>query len=325
VTGVPLAELHVHLEGTATPDLVRRLAARNGIEIPPGTIDGDRFLWRDFLDFLATYDRAASVVRTAADYRDVAFAYLDACAAEGAVYVELTASPDHAAEAGLPYGDMLAGIAQGIDDARAAHGIESRVIVTAVRNLGTDRAESIARTAAEQPHPYVTGFGLAGDEAGFPPGPFARAFDIAHGAGLGLTCHAGEWAGPESVRGALDLPAPVTRLGHGVRAVEDPGLVRELARRGIVLEVCPTSNVVLSAYPGYAAHPFPVLRDAGVRVTLGSDDPPFWQASIGGEYAVARREWGLDDEALRQLTRTAIEAAFVPDGLRSSLLARIQQ
>jgi adenosine deaminase len=325
VTRVPLAELHVHLEGTATPDLVRRLAARNGIEIPPGTIDGDRFLWRDFLDFLATYDRAASVVRTAADYRDVAFAYLDACAAEGAVYVELTASPDHAAEAGLPYGDMLAGIAQGIDDARAAHGIESRVIVTAVRNLGTDRAESIARTAAEQPHPYVTGFGLAGDEAGFPPGPFARAFDIAHGAGLGLTCHAGEWAGPESVRGALDLPAPVTRLGHGVRAVEDPGLVRELARRGIVLEVCPTSNVVLSAYPGYAAHPFPVLRDAGVRVTLGSDDPPFWQASIGGEYAVARREWGLDDEALRQLTRTAIEAAFVPDGLRSSLLARIQQ
>ncbi len=325
MTGVPLAELHVHLEGTATPDLVRRLAARNGIEIPPGTIDGDRFVWRDFLDFLATYDRAASVVRTAADYRDVTFSYLDACADEGAIYVELTASPDHAAEAGLPYGDMLDGIAQGIDDARAAHGIESRVIVTAVRNLGPARAESIARTAAEQPHPYVAGFGLAGDEAGFPPGPFAHAFEVAHDAGLGLTCHAGEWAGPESVRGALGLPAPVTRLGHGVRAVEDPGLVRELARRGIVLEVCPTSNVVLSAYPDYAAHPFPVLRDAGVRVTLGSDDPPFWQASIGGEYAVARREWGLDDEALRGLTRTAIEAAFVPDGLRSSLLARIQQ
>jgi len=146
---------------------------------------------------------------------------------------------------------------------------------------------------------------------------------MAHDAGLGLTCHAGEWAGPESVRGALALP--VTRLGHGVRAVEDPALVRELAERGTVLEVCPTSNVVLSAYPGYRAHPFPLLRDAGVRVTLGSDDPPYWQATIGGEYAVARREWGLDDEALRQVTRTAIEAAFVPDRLRSSLLARIQQ
>ncbi len=325
IVGVPLAELHVHLEGTATPDLVGRLAARNGIEIPPGTIEGDRFLWRDFLDFLRTFDRAASVVRTAQDYRDVAFEYLAACAAEGAVYVELTASPDHAAGAGLAYADMLDGIAQGIDDARAASGIESRVIVTAVRNFGTERAEAVARAAAEQPHAYVTGFGLAGDEAGFPPAPFARAFEIADAAGLGLTCHAGEWAGPESVRGALALPVPVARLGHGVRAVEDPGLVRELAERGTVLEVCPTSNVVLSAYPGYPEHPFPLLRDAGVRVTLGSDDPPFWQASIGGEYAIARREWGLDDAALRAITRTAIEAAFVPDELRSALLARIQQ
>ena len=325
IVGVPLAELHVHLEGTATPDLVGRLAARNGIEIPPGTIEGDRFLWRDFLDFLRTFDRAASVVRTAQDYRDVAFEYLAACAAEGAVYVELTASPDHAAGAGLAYAEMLDGIAQGIDDARAASGIESRVIVTAVRNFGTERAEAVARAAAEQPHAYVTGFGLAGDEAGFPPAPFARAFEIADAAGLGLTCHAGEWAGPESVRGALALPVPVARLGHGVRAVEDPELVRELAERGTVLEVCPTSNVVLSAYPGYPEHPFPLLRDAGVRVTLGSDDPPYWQASIGGEYAIARREWGLDDAALRAITRTAIEAAFVPDELRSALLARIQQ
>jgi adenosine deaminase len=322
--GVPLAELHVHLEGTATPALVRRLAARNGVAIPPGTMDGDRFLWRDFLDFLATYDRAASVVRTAQDYRDVTFEYLRACAAEGAVYVELTASPDHAAQAGLPYGDMVAGVAQGIDDARSASGIESRVLVTAVRNFGIARAEAVARTAAEQPHPYVTGFGLAGDEAGYPPGPFAGAFEIAHAAGLGLTCHAGEWAGAESVRAALALPVPVARLGHGVRSVEDPGLVRELAERDIVLEVCPTSNVALGAYPNYAAHPFPVLREAGVRVTLGSDDPPYWEASIGGEYAVARREWGLDDAALRDITRTALEAAFVPDDLRAVLLARNQ-
>jgi adenosine deaminase len=293
--------------------------------VPPGTIADDRFLWRDFLSFLQTYDRAASVVRTAQDYRDVTFEYLTACAAEGAVYVELTASPDHAAQAGLAYAELVAGVAQGIDDARAASAIESRVIVTAVRDLGAARAEAIARTAAAQPHPYVTGFGLAGDEAGFPPGPFARAFELAHDAGLGLTCHAGEWAGPESVRAALALPAPVTRLGHGVRAIEDPELVRELVERGTVLEICPTSNVVLSAYPGFAEHPFPRLHAAGVRVTLGSDDPPYWPASIGGEYAVARREWALDDAALLSLTRTAIEAAFVPEALRSALLARIQQ
>ena len=322
---VPLAELHVHLEATATPDLIRRLAARNGMELPPGTIEGDRYVWRDFLDFLATFDRAVTVVKTAEDYRDITFEYLQACAAEGAIYVEVTVSPDHADQAGLPYADMVDGVTRGIDDARAASGIESRILVTAVRNFGTERAEWVATVAARDRHPYVTGFGLAGDEAGFPPGPFARAYAIAHDGGLGLACHAGEWAGPESVRGALALPGPVTRLGHGVRAIEDPSLVAELAERGTVLEVCPTSNVVLGAYPDYAAHPFPVLRDAGVRLTLGSDDPPYWEATIGGEYEVARRAWGLDEEALRQLTRTAVEAAFIPGDLRSSLLARIQQ
>jgi adenosine deaminase len=322
---VPLAELHVHLEGTATPTLIQRLGARNGMPIPPGTIEGDRYVWSDFLDFLRTFDRAVSVIRTAADYRDITFEYLHACAVEGAIYVEVTVSPDHADQAGLPYADMLAGVAQGIDDARAASGIECRVLVTAVRNFGTERAERVARTAAAHPHPYVTGFGLAGDEAGFPPGPFARAFALAHDAGLGLTCHAGEWAGPESVRAALALPVPITRIGHGVRAIEEPALVAELAERGTVLEVCPTSNVVLGAYPDYAAHPFPALRDAGVRVTLGSDDPPYWDASVGGEYAVAAREWGLDQAALRDITRTAIAAAFVPDDLRNALLARNTQ
>jgi len=110
-----------------------------------------------------------------------------------------------------------------------------------------------------------------------------------------------------------------------VRAIEDLDLVRELAQRGTVLEVCPTSNVVLSAYPDYAAHPFPRLREAGVRVTLGSDDPPYWEATVGGEYEVARREWGLDDAALRDITRTAVEAAFVSDDVRNALLARTQQ
>jgi adenosine deaminase len=322
---VPLAELHVHLEATAKPELVERLARRNGLAIPHGTIADGRYVWSDFLDFLRTFDRAVTVIKTADDYRDITFDYLRDCAAEGAIYVELTVSPDHADQAGLSYAGMLDGVVRGIGDARAQTGIESRIIVTAVRNFGIERVEWVARTAAAQPHDHVTGFGLAGDEAGFPPGQFARAFEIAHAAGLGLTCHAGEWAGPESVRGALSLPVPVTRLGHGVRAIEDPALVAELAERGTVLEVCPTSNVVLGAYPDYAAHPFPALRDAGVRVTLGSDDPPYWDATIGGEYAVARREWGLDDGALRSVTRTAVAAAFVPDELRNTLLARIQQ
>src|SRR5919202_6858310 len=193
---VPKAELHVHLEGTAPPDLVRRIAERNGLRVPDGVFAApDRFAWRDFLDFLQTYDMAASVIRTAEDYRDVAYEYLSACAAEGVIYVELIASPDHAALVGLPDAEHLNGIAAGIDAARDEHGIEARILLTCIRNFGVESAVRIARHAAERPHPYVVGFQMAGDEAGYPPGPFAEAYAIAADAGLGCSVHAGEGAG----------------------------------------------------------------------------------------------------------------------------------
>jgi adenosine deaminase len=313
------AELHVHVEGAASPGLIRRIAARNGVRVPDRVFDDDGgFAWSDFLDFLDTYDAATSVIRTGEDYRDIVYEYLVGCAAEGAIYVELTASADHAADVGLSDDAHLAALAQGIDDARAETGIEARIVMSCVRHFGPEKALEVARRTVERPHPYVTGFGMGGDEAGYPPGDFAGAFAIAREAGLGLTVHAGEWAGPESVRGGLGLG--VSRIGHGVRASEDPGLVRELAERGTVLEVCPTSNVVLGLYPSYEAHPLPALRAAGVAVTLGSDDPPYWHASIGGEYRVANERMGLDEDALREVTRTALRAAFVEEDVRLRLL-----
>jgi len=322
VTGVPKAELHVHLEGTAPPGLVRRIAARNGLEVPEGVFASpDRFAWRDFLDFLNTYNMVASVIRTGQDYRDVAYEYLAACAREGTIYVELTASVDHARLAGLGDAEHWEGIAAGIDDARRDHQIEARILSVAVRNFGVERAIEIAEHTAGRPHPYVVGFSLAGDEAGYPPEPYAEAYRIAAGAGLGCTVHAGEWAGAESVRGALELP--VTRISHGVRAVEDPALVDELARRRVTLEVCPTSNVVLGVFPSFEEHPFPVLREAGVPLTLGSDDPPYFGASVGGEYAIAREHFGLGDDELVGLTRTAIEASFAEPALRDHLMTRL--
>jgi adenosine deaminase len=319
---IPKAELHVHLEGTAPPHLVRRIAERNGLRVPDGVFAApDRFAWRDFLDFLQTYDMAASVIRTAEDYRDITYEYLSACAADGAIYVELIASPDHAALVGLADEEHLHGIARGIDAARAEHGIEARILLTCIRNFGVESALRIARHAAERPHPYVVGFQMAGDEEGYPPGPFAPAYAIAADAGLGCSVHAGEWAGAESVRAALELP--VTRIGHGVRAIEDPALVAELADRGVVLECCPTSNVVLGVFESYEAHPLPALREAGVRVTLASDDPPYFGASVGGEYAVARERFGWTDAELLAITRTAIEASFAEPELRAALLARV--
>lgn len=319
---LPKAELHVHLEGTAPPDLVRRMAERNCVELPERLLNEEgRFHYTDFLDFLRTYDLSASVIRTAQDYRDITYEYLRDCAAGGAIYVELTASPDHARAVGLSDDEHLGGIAQGIDDARRDHGIEGRILISAVRNFGVEQAIAVARHAAEWPHPYVVGFSMAGDEANYPAQAFAEPFAIAAAAGLGCTVHAGEWAGPESVRAALTLP--VTRIDHGVRAIEDPLLVRELADRGIVLNTCPTSNVVLGVYDSYESHPLPTLRAAGVKVTLGSDDPPYFGATIAGEYAVCTERMGLSEVDLREITRTAIDAAFCDNDLKSALRARL--
>ena len=321
-TTLPKAELHVHLEGTAPPALIRRLARRNGMTVPEGVFKtDDEFEWSDFLHFLRTYDLAASVIRTAQDYRDVTYEYLASCAAEGALYVELIASPDHAAAVGLSDADHYAGIAQGIDDARDAHGIEARIVVAAVRNLGVEAAEAIARRHAEDRHPYVVGFNLVGDEAAWPASLFARAYEIAAASGLGCTVHAGEHDGPSSIRAALELP--ITRMSHGVRAIEDPALVAELAARRIVLEVCPSSNVALRLYPSYEDHPLGALREAGVRVTLGSDDPPYFGCSIGAEYAVARERQGFEEGQLMEVTRLGVESGFAEDAVKEDLLARL--
>jgi len=322
-TDIAKAELHCHLEGAAPPDLVRRLAARNDVALPDGlfTADGG-FAWTDFLGFLRAYDQASACIRTPEDYRDVTYEYLVSCAAEGVIYVKLFSSPDHAADAGMTYQDHLDGITQGIVDARAETGIEGRIIVTCVRHLGPERGQVVAEQAVAHPSPYVVGFGMGGDENAYGLADFTRAFAIAYEAGLSCTVHAGEVRGPESIRDALEH-LPVRRLGHGVRAIEDPALVEELADRGIALEVCPGSNLALGVFDGPENHPLPRLLAAGVKVSLGSDDPPFFQTSIGREYARAHADLGLDPATLRRITLMALDAAFIDDPLRRELKAKL--
>ena len=231
---VPKAELHVHLEGTATPDLVRRIAARNGLPVPDGVFAApDRFAWRDFLDFLRTYDLAASVIRTGAGLpRHHLRVPRRLRAPTGAIYVELIASPDHARPAGLSDAEHWEGIAAG-HRRRARATTASRRASSAWRSATSASSAPIEiaeHTAVAAATPTSSASTLAGDEAGYPPGPFAEAYEIAAAAGLGCTVHAGEQAGADSVRGALELP--VTRISHGVRAIEDPALVAELAERG---------------------------------------------------------------------------------------------
>lgn len=316
------AELHCHIEGAAPPDLVLRQAQKYGGDHSPFIRDG-AFVWNDFSSFLAAYDFSAQLFRTEEDFTRLSEHYLTSLARDGAIYSEIFISPDHAVRSGLSARAYTDALGEGIARARAKTGIEGRMVVTAIRHLGVEAAEHAARFAARCGHPLVTGFGMAGDERIGDLEDYVRAFEIAREAGLGITVHAGELAGWESVAAALDHIRPA-RIGHGVRAVENPALVARIAAEGVVLECCPGSNVALGIFPDFAAHPFSVLKAAGCKVTLNSDDPPYFRTSLGREYDIAADHFGLSDKALGAVTRTAIEAAFVDRKTKAALLARIQ-
>jgi len=319
----PKLDLHCHLEGAASPDLVRALALRNAIDLPEGLFDGHGgFAWSDFLSFLNAYDLASSVIRTPLDYRDVMYEYLRTCAREGGIYAEVFSSPDHAAATGISYAGHLEGIAAGIDDAERDFGITGRIIVTCVRHLGPERARVVADAVVNEPHPHVVGFGMGGDENVYHLSEFAPAFDTVFGAGLPCTVHAGEVRGPESVTDALDN-LPIARVGHGVRSIEDPKVLDRIIDTGVVLEVCTGSNLSLGLYEDVKSHPLRRLIDAGCRVVFGSDDPPFFATSIGAEYGRAKQDVGLCPDELEKINLTAIDAAFCDEPTREKLRARL--
>jgi len=315
------AELHCHIEGAAAPELVIRQARKYGADFS-SFIDNGSFVWHDFPSFLAAYDFSASLFRTENDYALLADHYLTSLARDGAIYSELFISPYHAAKAGLSPKAYTDALGEGIERAKARTGIEGRMIVTGVRHAGVESVEQAARFAARCGHRLVTGFGLAGGERIGEAEDYVRAFEIAREAGLGVTIHAGEVMGWESVAAALDHIRP-SRIGHGVRAIENPDLVRRIAAESIVLECCPGSNIALGIYAGFADHPFPALKAAGCKLTLGSDDPPYFRTSLKQEYDNAARHFSLDDKALAGITRTAIQAAFVDKKTRATLLARL--
>lgn len=315
------AELHCHIEGAAAPELVIGQARKYDKPVEPFIRDGS-FVWHDFTSFLAAYDFAADLFRSEDDYVLLAEHYLTSLGEDGAIYSEVFTSPDHATKAGLSPKAYTDALGEGMARAKAKTGIEGRMIVTGVRHFGVESVEAAARFAATCGHPLVTGWGMAGEERFGRVADYARAFDIARDAGLGITVHAGELAGWQSVADAIDQVRP-SRIGHGVRAVENPDLVKRIADAGIVLEVCPVSNIELKVFPTFAQHPFPTLRAAGCKVTLNSDDPPYFWTTLKREYEVAAEHFRLTEAELAGVTRTAIEAAFVDEETRAALLARL--
>ena len=216
---------------------------------------------------------------------------------------------------------MLA-IREAAEAADRAHGITLRGIITCIRHFGPDRARPIARCAADTAGDWLVGFGMAGDELIGQPGDYTWAFDCAREAGLRITVHAGEWGGAASVRAALDQLSP-ERLGHGVQAIEDLALVDRLAEDGIVLECCPGSNVVLGVFKDWPSHPIERLRERGVKVTVSTDDPPFFGITMASDYENLNRHFGWDAAIFAEINRTALDAAFCDPATKQIIAKRL--
>lgn len=320
----PLAELHCHLEGTVTPELALKLAERNGVCLADVVGDNGRYRWTTFLEFLAAYDGMTEAICTEQDLYDITYAYYADMAQRGLIYGEMFVSPQHGLNRGLSYTAQIGAIADAMYSAEAYHGVVARIIITCVRNYGAEHAEEMARLAIQNPHPLVSGFGMAGDEACGEPTDFIRAFKYAAEGGLGLTAHAGEVMGAESVRATLEA-LPIDRIGHGVRAIEDEGVLDLLMDRNIVMEVCPGSNIALGVYPDHQSHPLRRLMERGLSVTLNSDDPPFFDTTIEDEYKNAALFQDCTDAELAHITRSAIMAAFCDDRTKTVLLDRLRK
>jgi len=319
----PLAELHCHLEGSIAPALARRLAAKHGVDISAVHAGDDTYLWEGFAGFILAYDRISEVVATPDDYFDITRDYYVRAAGEGLIYGEAFVSPTHAARKGISYEALIEAVDAGMAAAERETGVIARIIVTCVRHLGAELAERVATLTARHPHRRVTGFGIGGDENFGAPKDFARAFAVAAGAGLKLTAHAGELAGAPSVRAAV-RELGVSRVGHGVRAGEDREILAELKDKGIAMELCPSSNLALGLYPDMAAHPVARYAREGLLATISTDDPPYFCASIAGEYAKVAAAHGFGDADMLGFTRRAVDAAFCEDAVKRDLRASIK-
>ncbi len=317
---IPKIELHLHLEGAAPPAFIRDEAMRQGLALPDIFTPTGDYRWRDFSEFLDVYAVACSVLTGPDSYHRLTRAVAEASLAEGVIYTEIFLGTDLIG-GGDPgaWPDFHAAIQAG---AAEVPGIEVRFIALCIRHFGPARARAVAERAAASPG--LVGFCMAGDERVHHPRDFAPAFERAREAGLRLTAHAGEFGGPDSVTATLDALG-VERIGHGVRASEDPDLVARLADTGVVLEVCPGSNIALGLYPGWAAHPVATLDRAGVRVTLSTDDPPYFRTRLSAEYAALSAAFGWDAVDFARLYRVAVDAAFCDDALKARLRARLAE
>jgi aminodeoxyfutalosine deaminase len=286
----PKIELHVHLEGTMRPRTLLEIARRNDYPLPTDTVEGVAALYayRDFAHFIEVWVLTTNAPREADDFRQVVVDYAAEATSHGAVYIEGIFSPAERVRRGVRWEDMFEGYCDGAREARELHGVEVRLTPDITRGFSLEEAEETVRWAARFRERGVVGVGLGGLEAEFPAEPYAPVFARAREQGLASVPHAGEVAGPASIRAALEALG-ADRVRHGIRAIEDPALVDELRERELVLDVCPISNVRTGAVPSLEEHPLPELVTAGVRCSVSTDDPAMFDTDLTREYEAAER------------------------------------
>ena len=327
-TELPKPELHLHLDGSLDPALALELARTRGVDAPrdwagmrAALVAPERCA--DQADLLRAFDLPIALLQDAEALERAANHLVRAKAAENVVYMELRWGPHLHTAMGLTQSQVIAAVAKGANAAAAVCNVEVRLIITALRSHSVEVNRALATAAVAAQNLGVVAFDLAGREAAFPdPLTFKDAFDVARDGGLAITLHAGEWGGAAQVRRALAVnPA---RIAHGAVAVEDPTLCDELIARGVVLDLCPSSNVQAAIVPGYGDFPILTLHRRGVRVTLNTDDLIVSDLTLSEEYGRVRRRLGATVTELLAIARTGFEVAFAPEPLRGSLLKRLE-
>ncbi|MCC5810314.1 MAG: adenosine deaminase [Ectothiorhodospiraceae bacterium] len=320
---LPKAELHLHIEGTLEPELLFELAGKHGIVLEYESVEALRaaYQFSDLQDFLDIYYQGASVLRDEDDFYRLTSAYLRRARQDGVVHVEIFFDPQTHTGRGVAFSTVIEGISRALDEAERAWGMSYRLILCFLRHLSA--AEAMA--TLEQALPYrdrIFAVGLDSSEQGHPPGKFTAVFDRARAEGLLTVAHAGEEGPPEYIRQALD-ELHVSRVDHGVRCEEDADLCRRLAQAQIPLTVCPLSNIKLGVFSRMEDHNLKRLMEAGLLVTLNSDDPAYFGGYVAENYLAAQRALGLSTDDICQLARNSIQASFMVSSRKRHWSGRI--
>ncbi|MGV3482528.1 MAG: adenosine deaminase [Sphingobium sp.] len=311
IAGLPKAELHLHIEGSLEPEQMFAFARRNRVEIPFASVEQirDAYRFSNLQDFLDIYYQGADVLRTEADFHDLALAYFDRAAADTVRHAEIFFDPQTHTDRGIPFGVVADGLLAGMAEAQARHGLTSKLILCFLRHLDEDAAFETLRRA-EPWLDRIAGVGLDSSELGHPPEKFARVFARAGEMGLKRVAHAGEEGPPDYVVQALDLLA-IDRLDHGNRSLEDPALTRRLAESGITLTVCPLSNLKLCVVGDLADHPIPRMLELGLAATINSDDPAYFGGYVNDNYRALAAQGTLSAADIVTLARNSFTGSFL--------------